>query len=410
MLVNNAGVAHYMPFTDLPASKASELLHVKVVAPTMLARAAAPGMVARGGGTIVNVAGMLAFGGPAPLGKASGRAVYVATLAHLVAFTQALHEELQGLRIQVLCPGIVATEFHTRQGMDLSALPRMSSEDVVTASLRGLELGEVVCAPAWKMQGFSTPFSRRIWRPLAGSPLSWRRATGRREGIGRPKGARLWKSSFFSPSPGADPLSDVLALLKPRGYMAGGIDAGGDWSLWFGAFDCIRCFAVSSGQCWLAVDGVAEPALLLEGDCVLLPLGIPFRLASDLALEPVDVMTIITGPLQGRIATYNGGGACLGISALFTFAATQASLLLGVLPPIVHLRRDSDKEALRWSLDRISPGAARTAAGWISRRPASGPSSAASGLAVVYDGRAWHRLVVRLDRSPDVRRHSGDAR
>ena len=47
MLVNNAGVAHYMPFSELPAGKASELLHVKVVAPTMLARAAVPGMVAR---------------------------------------------------------------------------------------------------------------------------------------------------------------------------------------------------------------------------------------------------------------------------------------------------------------------------------------------------------------------------
>jgi NAD(P)-dependent dehydrogenase (short-subunit alcohol dehydrogenase family) len=47
MLVNNAGVAHYMPFIDLPANRASELLRVKVVAPTMLARAAAPGMVAR---------------------------------------------------------------------------------------------------------------------------------------------------------------------------------------------------------------------------------------------------------------------------------------------------------------------------------------------------------------------------
>ena len=149
MLVNNAGVAHYMPFTALPASKASELLHVKVVAPTMLARAAAPGMAARGGGTIINVAGMLAFGGPAPLGKAPGRATYVGTLAHIVAFSQALHEELkpQGLQVQALCPGIVATEFHERQGMDLSAIPRMSADDVVTASLQGLALGEVVCAP-----------------------------------------------------------------------------------------------------------------------------------------------------------------------------------------------------------------------------------------------------------------------
>lgn len=52
-----------------------------------------------------------------------------------------------GLLFQVCCPGVVATEFHTRQGMDLSAVPRMSAHDVVTASLRGLELGEVVCAP-----------------------------------------------------------------------------------------------------------------------------------------------------------------------------------------------------------------------------------------------------------------------
>ena len=149
MLVNNAGVAHYMPFTALPAREAGELLHVKGVAPTMLARAAVPGMVARGGGTIVNVSGMLAFGGAARLGKAPGRAVYVGTLAYIVAFSQALHEELrsQGLRVQALCPGIVATEFHERQGMDLSAIPRMSAEDVVTASLRGLASGEVVCAP-----------------------------------------------------------------------------------------------------------------------------------------------------------------------------------------------------------------------------------------------------------------------
>ena len=79
MLVNNAGVSHTMAFTDLPAGKASELLHVKVVAPTMLARAAAPGMAARGEGTIINVAGMLAFGAQAPLGNACGRAAYVGT-------------------------------------------------------------------------------------------------------------------------------------------------------------------------------------------------------------------------------------------------------------------------------------------------------------------------------------------
>ncbi len=155
MLVNNAGVAHYMAFAELPADKADELLHVKVVAPTMLARAAVPGMVARGTGTIVNVAGMLAFSGPAEQAQLPRRVVYTATLAHLVALTQVLHEELKssGVRAQVVCPGVVATEFHERQGLDLSAVPRMSAEDVVTASLRGLELGEVVCAPGVEDSG-----------------------------------------------------------------------------------------------------------------------------------------------------------------------------------------------------------------------------------------------------------------
>jgi short-subunit dehydrogenase len=150
MLVNNAGVAHYMPFANLPAAKANELLHVKVVAPTMLARAAVPGMLARGEGAIINVSGMLAFSGPAPIAQLPlRRAVYTGTLAHIVALSQSLHEELksQGLRVQVLCPGVVATEFHERQGLDLSAMPRMSADDVVTASLRGLEIGEVLCAP-----------------------------------------------------------------------------------------------------------------------------------------------------------------------------------------------------------------------------------------------------------------------
>lgn len=55
--------------------------------------------------------------------------------------------------MQVVCPGVVATEFHERQGMDLSLMPRISAADVVTASLRGLELGETVCAPGVEESG-----------------------------------------------------------------------------------------------------------------------------------------------------------------------------------------------------------------------------------------------------------------
>ncbi|WP_405777171.1 SDR family NAD(P)-dependent oxidoreductase [Streptomyces sp. NBC_00859] len=149
LLVNNAGVAHYMPLAELPADKARELVNVKVLAPTMTSRAAVAGMRDRGQGAIINVAGMIAFSGPAPHSQMPRRAVYAGALAHLVAMSQALSAELEGtgVRVEVVCPGVVATEFHERQGLDLSAVPRMSAGDVVTAALRGLELGEVVCAP-----------------------------------------------------------------------------------------------------------------------------------------------------------------------------------------------------------------------------------------------------------------------
>jgi uncharacterized protein len=149
MLVNNAGVAHYMPIADLSPEEARELVHVKVVAPAILSRAAVPGMLGRRSGTIVNVAGMIAFSGPAPSSQMPRRAIYAGTLAHSVVMSQTLSAELEGtgVRVQVICPGVVATEFHTVQGMDLSGVPRMSADDVVTACLRGLELGEVVCAP-----------------------------------------------------------------------------------------------------------------------------------------------------------------------------------------------------------------------------------------------------------------------
>lgn len=149
MLVNNAGVAHYMPLADLPDEMARELVHVKTVAPSLLTRAALPGMLARGDGVVINVAGMLAFAGSAPSSLQPRRALYAGGLSFEVVMSQTLAAELEGtgVRVQVVCPGIVATEFHTRQGMDVSAVPRMSPADVVTASLKGLELGETVVAP-----------------------------------------------------------------------------------------------------------------------------------------------------------------------------------------------------------------------------------------------------------------------
>ena len=149
LLVNNAGFGAYMPFVELPPERAEEQLRVQVVAPTLLARAALPGMLERGGGAVINVASMLAFSAAFQLPQLR-RATYTASKAYLVAFSQQLQQEVgDRVRIQVCCPGVVATEFHSVQGMDSSHAPgRLEPEDVVRASLRGLDLGELICAPA----------------------------------------------------------------------------------------------------------------------------------------------------------------------------------------------------------------------------------------------------------------------
>ncbi len=149
-----------------------------------------------------------------------------------------------------------------------------------------------------------------------------------------------------------DPLSDVLSLLKPRSYVSAGIDAGGNWSIQFPQHEGIKFNAVISGQCWLSVEGVPDAVRLNEGDCFLLPSGRPFRLASDMTLTPIDAGTIFSTARDG-IVSYNGGGDFFVVGCLFTLTSNHADILLGVLPPIVHIRKESDQAALRWSLDRM---------------------------------------------------------
>ena len=136
-----------------------------------------------------------------------------------------------------------------------------------------------------------------------------------------------------------DPLSDVLSLLRSRSYASGGFDVGGALSVQFARHDGVKCYAVLSGECWLAVEGVADAVRLRAGDCFLLPSGRQFRLATDLSLTPIDAATVFAAARSGgSIHTLNGGGDCFIAGGHFAFAGNNAGMLLGVLPPIVHLR------------------------------------------------------------------------
>ncbi len=150
VVVDNAALAYYMPFLELPVEKAEELVKLNALAPVRLIHSALQGMVERGHGTVISIATQLVFSATADNPQLPGRAVYAATKAFLFTFVRLLALELRdtGVRLQVVCPGVVKTEFHSRQNMDMSHLPRLEPEDVVQASMVGLERGEVVCIPA----------------------------------------------------------------------------------------------------------------------------------------------------------------------------------------------------------------------------------------------------------------------
>jgi short-subunit dehydrogenase len=150
LLVNNAGFGGYMPFVELPPERAEELIRLHVLATTRLTRAALPGMIERRRGAIINVSSLLSFSASLPSPPLPQRAVYAAAKAYINTFSEIVASELKdsGVQVQVLCPGLVHTEFHAVAGRDLSAVPAMSAEDLVAASLAGLRLGEVVCVPA----------------------------------------------------------------------------------------------------------------------------------------------------------------------------------------------------------------------------------------------------------------------
>jgi short-subunit dehydrogenase len=148
LLVNNAGMARTAPFLDLDPEVADQMIRLNVTAPTRLAQAAGRSFSDRGAGTIINIASVTAL---LP-GLLSG-GVYASTKAYLLALSQALQSELgpRGVTVQAVLPGATATDFWADAGTPLEHLPQeivMSGEDMVDASLAGLEQGELITIPA----------------------------------------------------------------------------------------------------------------------------------------------------------------------------------------------------------------------------------------------------------------------
>jgi short-subunit dehydrogenase len=151
VLVNNAGFGIAQSFAGVPWPRQRDFLMTMVVAPCALAYAVIPGMVARGGGAIVNVASLAAF---SP--GVAGNSLYPGAKSLLVKFSQALEAEYgaKGIKVTAVCPGFTKTEFAKEAGVHeimQSENRRLwqTSEQVVEETLRANEAGKLVLVPGW---------------------------------------------------------------------------------------------------------------------------------------------------------------------------------------------------------------------------------------------------------------------
>ncbi len=147
MLVNNAGVGAIEPLLASDIDEMEAMIDLNVTALTRLTYAVVPAFVARGSGTIINIASAVAIA-PEIL-----NGVYGATKAFVLALSLSLHKELgdKNVRIQAVLPGAIATNFWDTAGGAVDQLPSevvMRSDDLVEAALAGFDQGELVTIPS----------------------------------------------------------------------------------------------------------------------------------------------------------------------------------------------------------------------------------------------------------------------
>ena len=151
-----------------------------------------------------------------------------------------------------------------------------------------------------------------------------------------------------------DPLSDILAILKPESHLTARIDVGGGSAIRFGNQPgTIKCHAVTAGACWLLVDGIEAPVRLTAGDCIIVPSGHSFTLATHPRLAPISARDVLSHTRPGEVILHNGGGDFAFAGTRFEVDFRKAGLLLGTLPPLIHLHEPEDRDAMRWCLAQL---------------------------------------------------------
>jgi len=145
-VINNAGFGQLGPFHEMELDDALSMLRLNVLTLTELTRRFLPDMLERGAGRVLNVASTAAFQ-PGPF-----MALYYASKAYVLSFSEALSEETRGTGVTVtaLCPGTTKTGFQERAKLDGSGLVRLGLADarsVAEVGYRAMMAGRVVVVP-----------------------------------------------------------------------------------------------------------------------------------------------------------------------------------------------------------------------------------------------------------------------
>ena len=182
-LVNNAGIAAAGKLLASDPDYLEQMIQLNVTALTRLALAAAPGFVARGNGLIINIGSIVALAPELLNGTYSGTKAYVQN------FSTSLRNELAGtgVTVQVVLPGATATPLWDKAGVPIHTLPAewvMTTEDMVDASLAGLDQGEFATIPALPDAADFETYERAR---LALAPNLSRKNPADRYGIGVPQ-------------------------------------------------------------------------------------------------------------------------------------------------------------------------------------------------------------------------------
>ena len=160
-----------------------------------------------------------------------------------------------------------------------------------------------------------------------------------------------------APFPGSatwgDPITETLELTGARCALSRGLTAAGAWALAFPAPGRLKIQAVFEGALWLTIEGVEQPVRLEAGEVAVFAGDRRYTLASDPTVPPIDVLPLLRASTQPFFHAGEEGQDTVTIGGHIELDTTAKDLLLGALPPLMHVSASTaEAPTACWLMDQ----------------------------------------------------------